>query len=66
MLKAQTGYSREVVRMQLNGNIVRNSVGGDECGLNGKNITTLVCRSAATSALFISNAANRKHGVCEC
>lgn len=45
MLKAHTDHSLEVIWMQLQGNIVRNSVGGDERGLNGKNIKTLVCRS---------------------
>lgn len=34
MLKAHTDHSLEVIWRQYNN--VRNSVGGDECGLNGK------------------------------
>lgn len=51
----------------VHANIVRNSVGGCGCGLNGKNIKTLVCRSywsmrnTTSSALLISSAANRQH-----
>lgn len=37
MLKAHRDHSPEVIWMQLQGNIVCDSVGGDECGLNGKN-----------------------------
>lgn len=36
VLKAHTDHSPEVIWMQSQGNTVRNPVGGDECGLNGK------------------------------
>lgn len=45
MLKAHADRSPEVIWMQLKDSIVGNSVGGDECGLNGKTLKTLVRRS---------------------
>lgn len=37
VLAAHTDHSPEVMLMQLQGNILSNSSGRDECGLNGKN-----------------------------
>ena len=44
VLRAHTDHSPEVMWMQLQGNVVRNSAEGDERGLNGKHNNTCVCR----------------------
>lgn len=55
MLKAHRDHSPEVIWMQLQSNIVCNSVGGDECGLNGKKYKHLcvgvICRRKRTVVL---------------